>query len=86
MFAACAEMILTILLFPKLLWYFIGVIVCVVALFVLLGIDNKDQKKHMDKYVDSHKKKLEILEGVLVTEFGIKRSSPFLCVNSLSVY
>lgn len=26
----------------------------------------------MDKYVDSHKKKLEILEGVLVTEFGIK--------------
>lgn len=72
MFAACAEMILTILLFPKLLWYFIGVIVCVVALFVLLGIDNKDQKKHMDKYVDSHKKKLEILEGVLVTEFGIK--------------
>ena len=67
MFAACAE-----ILFPKLLWYFIGVIVCVVALFVLLGIDNKDQKKHMDKYVDSHKKKLEILEGVLVTEFGIK--------------
>ena len=67
MFAACAEMILTILLL-----YFIGVIVCVVALFVLLGIDNKDQKKHMDKYVDSHKKKLEILEGVLVTEFGIK--------------
>ena len=72
MFAACAEMILTMLLFPKLLWYFIGVIVCVVALFVLLRIDNRDQKKHMDKYVDSHKKKLEILESVLVTEFGIK--------------
>ena len=54
------------------LWYFIGVSLCAVALFVLLGIDNKDQKKHMDKYVDSHKRKLEILEKVLITEFGIK--------------
>lgn len=72
MFISCAEMIVTMLLFPKQLWYLIGVILCVVALFVLLGIDNKDQKKHMDKYVDSHKKKLEILESVLMTEFGIK--------------
>ena len=72
MLAACAEMIVTMLLFPKQLWYFIGVSLCVVALFVLLGIDNKDQKKHMDKYVDSHKRKLEILEKVLITEFGIK--------------
>jgi hypothetical protein len=72
MFVACAEIIVTILLFPKHLWYFIGVILCVAALFVLLGIDNRDQKKHMDKYMDSHKKKLEILESVLATEFGIK--------------
>lgn len=72
MFAACAEVIVTMLLFPQLLWYLIGVILCMAALFVLLGIDNKDQKKHMDKYVDSHKKKLEILESVLITEFGIK--------------
>lgn len=72
MFISCAEMIVTMLLFPKQLWYLIGVVLCVVALFVLLGIDNKDQKKHMDKYVDSHKKKLEILESVLMTEFGIK--------------
>lgn len=71
MFVGCAEMIVTILLFPKLLWYFIGVVLCVVALFVLLGIDNKDQKEHMDKYVDSYKKKLEILEKVLITEFSI---------------
>jgi len=72
MFVACVEMIVTMLLFPKLLWYSIGLIVCVVALFVLLRIDNKDQKKHMDKYVDSHKKKLEILERVLAAEFDIK--------------
>ena len=31
----------------------------------------------MDKYVDSHKKKLEILEGVLVTEVGIKPEEKF---------
>ena len=29
-------------------------IVGVVALFVLLGIDNKDQKKHMEKYSHAH--------------------------------
>ena len=34
--------------------------------------NNKAQKKHMDKYVDSHKKKLEVLENVLVNEFSIK--------------
>lgn len=72
MFIACAEMIITMLLFPKQLWSLVGVILCIVALFVLWGIDNKEQKKHVDKYVDSHKKKLEILENVLMKEFGIK--------------
>lgn len=72
MFASCAEMIFTMLLFPKQLWYCIGIIVLLITMAVLLGIDNKDQKKHMDKYVDSHKRKLEILEKVLITEFGIK--------------
>ena len=71
MFAACAEVIVTMLLFPKQLWYFVGAIVCFVALFILLYVDNKNQKKHLDKYVDSHKKKLEILQKVLLTEFGL---------------
>ncbi len=71
MFASCAEMIVTLLLFPKQLWYLIGNILWVIITFVLLGIDNKDQKEHMNKYVDSHKKKLDILKRVLVTEFGI---------------
>lgn len=71
MFVACAEVVVTMLLFPKQLWYFIGIIICLIAMFVLLGIDNKDQKEHMDKYVNSHKKKLEILKCVLVTEFSI---------------
>lgn len=40
---------------------------------MIWNIDNKDQKEHMDKYVDSYKKKLEILDGVLVAKF---------CINS----
>ena len=32
---------------------------------ILIVVDNKDQKKHMDKYVDSHNKKIEVLEEVL---------------------
>lgn len=71
MFAACAEMIVTMLLFTKQLWFFIGIALCMIAMFVLLGIDNRDQKEHMDKYVNSYKKKLEILKGVLVTELSI---------------
>ncbi len=58
-------------LFPKQLWYFIGVVLCVISLFMFLGIDNKEQKEHMNKYVNSHKKKLEILDDVLSKEFGI---------------
>lgn len=72
MFVSCAEMIFTMLLFSKQLWYCIGMIVLLVTMAVLLGIDNQDQKKHMDKYVDSNKKKLEVLEKVLVNEFNIK--------------
>lgn len=71
MFAACAEMVVTMLLFPEQLWHFIGLLLCLVAAFILLGIDNKDQKEHMDKYANSHKKKLEILKCVLVSEFSI---------------
>lgn len=44
MFVACAEMIVTMLLFPKQLWYFIGIILCVVALFVLLGYNNSNKR------------------------------------------
>lgn len=71
MFAACAEVIVTLLLFPNQLWSLLGVIICLIVLFVLFGIVNMDEKQHMNKYVDSHKKKLEILENVLATEFNL---------------
>lgn len=73
MFASCIEMLIMVFLSQKQLWYFIGMFFCTAALFVIWNIDNKDQKEHMDKYVDSYKKKLEILDGVLVAKF---------CINS----
>lgn len=71
MFISCAEIILTMLLFPKQLWYGFGIIILLIATVVLITIDNKDQKNHMDKYVDSHKKKIEVLDEVLESKFQI---------------
>lgn len=71
MFTSCAEIIFTILLFPKQLWHGIGIIISLIATVVLITIDNKDEKNHMDKYVDSHKKKIEVLDEVLESKFKI---------------
>ena len=71
------EMIATLLLYPNQWWYVIGAIISLVALFILLWIDNKDQKEHMDIYADSHKKKLEILEKILSTEFCINNKEKY---------
>ena len=38
---------------------------------ILISVDNKDQRNHMDKYVDSHKKKIEVLDEVLESKFQI---------------
>ena len=38
---------------------------------ILISVDNKDQRNHMDKYVDSHKKKIEALDEVLESKFQI---------------
>lgn len=71
MFTSCAEIIFTMLLFPKQLWYCIGIIILLIAMVILISVDNKDQRNHMDKYVDSHKKKIEILDEVLESKFQI---------------
>lgn len=71
MVVSCIEMIFTMLLFPNQLWYCMGIIGLGVAIVILIVIDNKDQKNHMDRYVDSHKKKLEILDEVLKNKFNI---------------
>lgn len=71
MVVSCIEMIFTMLLFPNQLWYCMGIIGLGVTIVILIVIDNKDQKNHMDRYVDSHKKKLEILDEVLKNKFNI---------------
>lgn len=59
------------LLLPKQLWYCIGVMILLIAMVILISVDNKDQRNHMDKYVDSHKKKIEVLDEVLESKFQI---------------
>lgn len=71
MFISCAEIIITVILFPKQLWHAIGIIICIIVASILFLIDSKYQKEHMRECVDSQKKKLEILETVLVNEFQI---------------
>ena len=71
MFISCAEIIFTMLLLPKQLWYCIGIIILLIAMLILISVDNKDQRNHMDKYVDSHKKKIEVLDEVLQSKFLI---------------
>ena len=71
MFISCAEIIFTMLLLPKQLWYCIGIIILLIAIVMLISVDNKDQRNHMDKYVDSHKKKIEVLDEVLQSKFQI---------------
>lgn len=72
MIASCVEMIVTMLLFPKQLWYYIGAVALLIFMAIALGADNINQKKYIDKYVDSHKKKLKILGNILAKEFNIK--------------
>ena len=42
-----------------------------IVMVILISVDNKDQRNHMDKYVDSHKKKIEVLDEVLQSKFQI---------------
>lgn len=71
MIVGCIEVIVTLILFPKQLWSLLGGIFCLGAVLVLFWIDNKDQKEHMDKYIDTNKKRLEILENTLLNIFHI---------------
>lgn len=73
MIVALVEMVVTLFLFPNLHWYLVGCIVLLIALLMFLRIDSKDQKKNMDKYVGSYKKKIDILESVLKSEFHISK-------------
>lgn len=65
------EIIVTILLYPKRLYYLVGTVLLMIAGSILTLINNKDQKDNVSKYANSHKKKIEILNNVLKNEFGI---------------
>lgn len=79
MIASCVGMIMTILLFPKQLRYYnTGAVALLIFMVIALVIDNINQKKYIDKYIDSHKKKLIVLGKVLKKEFNIKDKNKIL--------
>ena len=86
MFISCAEIIFTMLLLPKQLWYCIGIIILLIAMVILISVDNKDQRNHMDKYVDSHKKKIEVLDEVLQSKFQINNKEKIVSRDELMTY
>lgn len=65
------EIIVTILLYPKRLYYLGGTVLLMIAGSILTLINNKDQKDNVSKYANSHKIKIEILNNVLKNEFAI---------------
>lgn len=72
MFASIVEIIVATIGFENVQCAMVGAIICLVILPVLLYIDNSDERKHLDKYTKTHKKKLYILDKVLSDEFNIK--------------
>lgn len=72
MIVSMIEIIATVLLYPERLYCFGGIILLMIAGIILTLINNKDQKDNVIKHVDSHKKKIEILNNVLKTKFGIE--------------
>lgn len=72
MLASYVWLFVTMLAFQKPLGYCIGMMMLSVAMVVLMIIDTKDTKKHIDKYVNLNNEKLEILEAVLKNEFAIE--------------
>lgn len=59
------------------IWVCGWTIVLVVAALIILFIETKNQKEHMDRYVNPHKEKIEVLEKVL-GEFNVKSKEKIL--------
>ena len=49
----------------KLIWQILGVILLIVAVLSLLIIENKNEKKYMNNLIQSHNKKIELLDNIL---------------------
>lgn len=71
MFLSSIGIIVTMILFPRMVLYLIEMFAFIMALFILFMIDSRDKKNNMDQYVDSHKQKINILGDMLYSEFQI---------------
>mgnify|MGYP000868904597 FL=1 len=60
----------------KLIWQILGVILLIVAVLSLLIIENKNEKKYMNNLIQSHNKKIELLDNILKKdEFQDRKST-----------
>lgn len=53
------------------LWSGLGLVGCISGLVVLVIIDSKDEKRHLEKYANSFQKKLRILNKILHENYGV---------------
>lgn len=71
MILGCIEMLVTLIVLPETVWFLVGMFFCIIPVIILLVMDNKDMKLHLDDYVKSYSKKLDLLDKVLKDSFGI---------------
>ena len=71
MFLFFLQMFIGICIFHSQFWYYSCFILLLCDAIILFFVDNYDEKKHMEKYADSHQKKIEILNEMLIEKFNI---------------
>ena len=71
MFSSCVVMVILFVLAPLSAWYLISGGICFISMAGLFKVDSIDQKKRLDKYINSYGKKIDILNNVLVNTFNI---------------
>lgn len=68
MLLGCLATLITYFWIPKQPWCLIGLFLYLIAALILFFIEGRDKRMHMDRYVDLHKMKLEVLDKVLAAE------------------
>lgn len=79
-YLSCAEAILSVLLLPERFWYLIGIVAGTISVVILFRIDSKDQKAHMEKYMNLHRTKLDILNNILCNECQISSGEQLMAL------
>lgn len=71
MFLTLIGLIVMMFFLHNIVLYVSGILIFAIAFLIAFVIDHNDQKNNMNRYVDSHKQKIDILYGLLSSEFQI---------------